>query len=107
MSEVIFTDANFKELALSSAKPVLIDCYADWCGPCKMQSPIIDEVAKELGDTAVVGKLDIEANPETVKNYKIMSIPTLLVFKGGELIESMVGVHTKDSLVEKLKKLAA
>ena len=84
MSEIIFTDANFEAEALKSDKPILIDFFADWCGPCKMQGPIIDEVASEIGDKAVVGKLDVDASPVTAQKYEVMSIPTLIIFKNGK-----------------------
>ncbi len=106
MSEIIFTDANFEAEAVKSAKPVLVDFFAEWCGPCKIQSPIIEEVAKEIGDTAVVGKLDVDANPTVAQKFGVMSIPTLIILKDGKVVEQMVGVHTKEALVEKLKKLA-
>ncbi|MBP6943190.1 MAG: thioredoxin [Candidatus Buchananbacteria bacterium] len=105
MSERVFTDANFEAEVLKSDKPVLVDFYAEWCGPCKLQDPIVEEVAEALGDTAVVGKLDVDANT-VAQRYGVMSIPTLMIFKNGEPVETMVGVHTKEALVEKLKKAA-
>lgn len=105
MSERVFTDANFEAEVLKSDKPVLVDFYAEWCGPCKLQDPIVEEVAEALGDAAVVGKLDVDANT-VAQRYGVMSIPTLMIFKNGEPVETMVGVHTKEALVEKLKKAA-
>lgn len=105
MSERVFTDANFESEVLKSDKPVLVDFYAEWCGPCKLQDPIVEEVAEALGDAAVVGKLDVDANT-VAQRYGVMSIPTLMIFKNGEPVETMVGVHTKEALVEKLKKAA-
>lgn len=101
-----FTDENFEADAVeaSKTKPVLVDFYAEWCGPCKMQGPIIEEVAKEIGDEAVVGKLNTEEASETASKYGIMSIPTLLVFREGKIVEQFVGVQPKDGLIETLKK---
>ena len=106
MSEAIFTDANFEAEVLNNDKPVLVDFFADWCGPCKMQGPIIDEVATEIGDKAKVGKIDIDKNQEIAQKYGVMSIPTLIIFKDGKEVEKMVGVQTKDDLIEKLNNLA-
>jgi thioredoxin 1 len=104
MSEIVLTDANFEAEVIQSAKPVLVDFFAQWCGPCKIQGPIIDEVATAIGDSAKVGKLDVDANPATAQKLGVMSIPTLIIFKDGKVLEQMVGVHTKEALVEKLKK---
>ncbi len=99
-----FTDANFEAEVLKSDKPVLVDFFADWCGPCKMQGPIVAEVAEEIGSVAKVGKLDVDANPETAQKFEVMSIPTLIIFKGGKAVETMVGLQPKESLTAKLKK---
>jgi len=101
-----FNDANFAEdvIKASNDKPVLVDFFAPWCGPCKMQAPIIDEVHDLMGDKAVVGKVNTEEAPGTASNYGIMSIPTLLVFRKGQIAESMVGMQTKEHLIEILKK---
>jgi len=101
-----FTDQNFKGEAIeaSKTKPVLVDFFAAWCGPCKMQGPVIDEVSEEMGDKAVVGKLDTEASQATAQEYGVMSIPTLLVLKDGEVKETLVGLQSKDSLIETLNK---
>lgn len=106
MSEFVFTDANFEADVLKSDKPVLVDFFADWCGPCKMQGPIIDAVAKEAGDGVKVGKMDVDANPKTADKFSIMSIPTLMIFKGGQPIEILMGLQSKETLLEKLKKSA-
>lgn len=103
MSEIIITDANFDSEVLKSDKPVLVDFYADWCGPCRLQAPILEEVAKELGDRAKVGKLDVDKNPETAQKFEVMSIPTLIIFKNGQASDTMLGVQTKETLLEKLK----
>ena len=106
MSEVIFTDSNFETEALKVSEPVLVDFFASWCGPCKMQGPIIEEVAKEMTGKAKVGKLDIDANQAVAQKYGVMSIPTLMIFKDGKEVEKMVGVQTKEDLIEKLTKLS-
>ncbi len=106
MTEVIFTNANFEAEVLKSDSPVLVDFYADWCGPCKMQGPIVHEVAESMGDKAKVGKLNVDENQEISQKYNVMSIPTLLIFKGGQVVETMIGVQTKDSLITKLTNLA-
>lgn len=103
MSEVILNDANFEEEVLKSEVPVLVDFWAVWCGPCKILSPIVEEVAKEMeGKPVKVTKMDVDANPETAAKYGIMSIPTLMIFKGGKVVEQLVGVQAKDKLIEKL-----
>ncbi len=106
MAEIILTDDNFEVEVLNFNGPVLVDFYADWCGPCKMQGPIIDDLAKELeGKEVKVGKLDIDKNPRTAEKYEVMSIPTLVLFKGGEVKETLHGVHNKDDLKAKLESL--
>jgi len=106
MSEVILSDANFEAEALKSDLPVLVDFYADWCGPCKMQGPIIEEVAVALAGKAKVGKLNIDANGATAEKYGVMSIPTLIIFKGGEAKKTLVGLQGKDALIAEVEKLA-
>jgi len=104
MSEITFTDGNFGGEVLKSGVPVLVDFWAPWCGPCKMQGPIIDELAGEIQGVKV-GKLNVDENPEMAGKYNVMSIPTLVIFKGGEEIERMTGIQTKDDLAGKLEKL--
>ncbi|MEA1963304.1 MAG: thioredoxin [Patescibacteria group bacterium] len=101
-----FTDANFNAEAVeaSKQKPVLVDFYAPWCGPCKMQGPIVDELAEEIGDKAVIGKLNTENNQQTASDLGVMSIPTLIIFKGGEAKETLVGLKSKEELVDLIKK---
>lgn len=107
MPVIILSDANFEAEVLKADKPVLVDFYADWCGPCKMQGPIVAEVAQSIGAKAKVGKLDVDANSATSQKYDVLSIPTLIIFQGGQAVETMVGVQTKDSLLDKLNKLSS
>lgn len=98
-----FTDGNFDEKALKSSKPVMVDFWAEWCGPCRMVSPIVEEVANEFGDRAVVGKLNVDLNPNVSMKYGIRSIPTILFIKNGEVVDRQVGAVPKAALVKKLE----
>lgn len=93
-----FTDQNFEQEVLKSDKPVLVDFWAPWCGPCKIMGPIIDELAGEIADKSKVGKLNVDENPATAEKYGIMSIPSLKIFKGGQVVEEFTGVQSKDIL---------
>ena len=102
-----FTSDNFDAEVLQSDQPVLVDFWAEWCGPCKQIGPVIDELATEVEGTAKVGKVDVSAESALAAKYNVTSIPALLLFKGGEVAESLVGSnHSKDSLKEKLTALA-
>ncbi|MFT6054387.1 MAG: thioredoxin 1 [Roseivirga sp.] len=101
------TDANFEELVLNSDKPVLVDFWAEWCGPCRMVGPVVEEIAGEYAGKAVVGKVDVDANPNIAAKFGIRSIPTLLYFKGGEKIDSVVGAVPKGTLTTKLESALA
>jgi thioredoxin 1 len=102
----MFTDENFKQevIEASKIKPVLVDFFAEWCGPCHVMAPIIDELVSEMGDKAVVGKLNVDEARESAAEYGVMSIPTLKIFKGGKVVEETVGVQSRDNLVELLNK---
>ncbi|MBU6325026.1 MAG: thioredoxin [Bacteroidetes bacterium] len=97
------TDKNFSELVLNSDKPVLVDFWAVWCGPCRMIAPVVEELSNDFDGKAVIGKMDVDANPNTAMQYGIRSIPTLLIFKGGQVVDKVVGVVSKGALAEKLQ----
>jgi thioredoxin 1 len=101
---VEITDSNWKSL-LAGNKPVVMDFWAEWCGPCRMISPIVEEVAQEFENKVVVGKINIDENSKVTINFGIKNIPTLLFFKGGELVDKHVGAIRKPELVEKIEKL--
>lgn len=99
---VELTDQNFQENVLKSDKPVLVDFWAEWCGPCLQMAPMIDELANDYDGKAVIGKLDVDSNPQTASQYGIRNIPTLLVFKNGEVVDKQVGAAPKNALSQKL-----
>ena len=97
------TDSNFDELVLKSDKPVLVDFWAEWCGPCRMVGPVVEELSKDYDGRAVVGKVDVDSNPGISTKYGIRNIPTLLIFKGGEIVDKQVGAVPKSVLAGKLE----
>jgi len=99
------TDANFDELVLKSSKPVMVDFWAKWCGPCRMLGPIIEEVSKDYEGKAIVGKLDVDSNQEFAAKFGVRNIPTVLVFKDGELVNRQVGVSPKNVYTENIDAL--
>jgi thioredoxin len=99
-----FTDSNFEQEVLKSDKPVLVDFWAEWCGPCRMIASTVEAVASEYAERAKVGKLNVDQNLSVTSRYSIRGIPTLLIFKGGEIQEQVVGITTKDAIVKLLEK---
>ena len=97
------TDANFDEIVLKSIQPVVVDFWAEWCGPCRVVGPVVEELAKEYEGKAVIGKLNVDNNPEVSTKFGIRSIPTILFFKGGQLVDRQVGAVPKAALETKLK----
>jgi thioredoxin len=93
------TDATFVNEVLQSDKPVLVDFWAEWCGPCLRVAPVLEEIAKEMGEKVKIVKLDIDANPGTARDYQVMSVPTLTVFKGGQPVQSVAGARPKSDLI--------
>ncbi|MBU1151290.1 thioredoxin [Patescibacteria group bacterium] len=102
MAEQSFNDDNFDEEVLKSKIPVLVDFYAEWCGPCKMMGPVIEEIAKEYEGKWKVGKLNVDEAPQTAQKYQVQSIPTLLFIKDGEVVDKMMGFRPKDDIVAKM-----
>ena len=107
MSQIVkLTDANFEEQVINASKdkPVLVDFWAPWCGPCQMQTPILEKLAKELGDKALITKLNVDENPQSSTKYQIQSIPNLKIFKNGKLVEDLIGLRMKEQLLDSLQK---
>lgn len=102
---VEFTDANFEELAVKSDKPVVVDFWAEWCGPCRMVAPIVEELSNDYEGKAVVGKVNVDNNNEISAKYGIRNIPTILFLKNGEVVDKQVGAVQKSVLADKLEKL--
>lgn len=96
------TDSSFADDVLGSDKPVLVDFWAAWCGPCKMVAPVLEEIAAEHGEKLRVAKLDIEENPKTPRDYQVLSIPTLILFQGGKPVKQIVGAKPKAALLSDL-----
>ncbi len=99
-----FNDSNFKEEVLASDKPVLVDFWAAWCGPCKLLGPTIEELHKEMGDKVKIGKVNVDENQALASMYGIMSIPTVLIIKGGNIVEQFIGMQPKNVYVDALNK---
>jgi thioredoxin 1 len=105
MSEIVFTDKNFNEEALKAKVPVMVDFFATWCGPCKMMAPSIERLASSYKGKVIIGKLDVDDNPETASKYEIQSIPTLIFIKDGQMVDKMVGFQSEEALKQKLESL--
>lgn len=105
MSEFTFTDANFADEVLKAKGIILVDIYAPWCGPCKMMAPTIEKLATEYAGKAKIGKLNLDENIVTGDKYGIQSIPTTLLFKDGELVDSLIGFQSEEALRQKLEAL--
>ena len=99
-----FTDGNIKE-AINSGKPVVVDFWAEWCGPCRMVGPIIEELANEYEGKVIIGKLDVDENTETPQEYGIRNIPTILFFKDGQIVDKRIGAAQKSAFVAKIEAL--
>jgi len=102
-----FSDASFQKEVIGSDKVTLVDLWAEWCGPCKMMTPVIDELSTEYEGRAVIGKLNVDDNPEVPTQYNVRGIPTFLIFKNGELKDKVVGAQTKQVLKDKIDALLA
>lgn len=102
-SPIIVTDANFEEQVIASDKPVLVDFWADWCGPCKMIAPVLEEIAAEYADRLTIAKMDIDENPATPAKYGVMGAPTLNLYKGGEVVQQIVGAKPKRMLLSAIE----
>lgn len=105
MADQVFTDQNFKQQVMDSKSPVVVDFWAPWCGPCRMVSPTIEELAKEYVGKVIVGKMNVDENPQTAGNFGVMSIPTIMMFKNGQPIKALVGAQGKDTYKKAIEEV--
>ncbi|MEZ4086907.1 MAG: thioredoxin [Candidatus Gracilibacteria bacterium] len=105
MAEVTFTDDNFEAEVLKSDIPVMVDFFAPWCGPCKMMAPIVEKMAEEYEGKVKIGKLDVDENNESGNKYEVQSIPTTIFFKGGEMVNKLIGFQSEEQLKKALDDL--
>ncbi len=105
MPDITITDSTFDSEVTKSDKPVLVDFWAVWCGPCQMQNPIVNEVGMALGDKVKIGKLNVDENPTVTQKFGVMSIPTIMIFKNGTVVKQFIGVQSKETLLSELNKL--
>ncbi len=105
--EIVLTETNFEEEVLKAELPVLVDFWAEWCGPCKMLAPTIEQLAAEFKGRAKIGKLNVDQNPSIAEKYGIRGIPTVILFHSGEIVEQAVGVQSKNNLIKMLNKKVA
>jgi thioredoxin 1 len=101
------TDSSFESEVLKSGKPVLVDYWAEWCGPCRQVAPVLEEIAKEHGSKIDIVKLNVDENPEVVRTYGILNIPTLTVFKNGQVVKEIIGAKPKSALLRELEEFLA
>lgn len=104
MSTLVITKDNFQSEVMDSEQPVLLDFWASWCGPCRMVSPLVDQIAEEMAGTAKVGKINVDEQPELASQFGVMSIPTLAVVKGGEVVKKAVGARPKDEIIAMIEE---
>jgi thioredoxin 1 len=107
MADLVITDQNFKQEVLDAQMPVLVDFWAEWCMPCKIVGPIVEELATEYTGKLKVGKLNVDDNGQTAQSYGVMSIPSLLIFKNGQVVKTMIGAQSKDSFKREIDQILA
>lgn len=105
MADLTFTDQNFDSEVLKSTTPVLVDFWAPWCAPCRIVSPIVEELAKEYGGKIKIGKLNVDENPQSAQGFSVMSIPTVILFKNGKPGKTMIGAQSKDSYKKNIEEI--